>query len=207
MLKVIGLTGNIGSGKSTVARMFAELGALLLSADKVAREIVLPGNPILHEIVKAFGKEILYKDGTLNRARLGEIVFNDPEKRKLLEDLTHPAILKRLADQIETSRKNPALKDRVLLVEIPLLFEVNACCLVDQIILVVTEQSIQVKRLMKRSGISRKQALLRIASQWPIDTKIKQSHWIIYNNRSLKITQMQVNRVWNELKNDGSISG
>lgn len=201
-MKVIGLTGGVATGKSTVAAMFAELGAAIISADEIAREIVRPGQPALAEIVAAFGQEMLHPDGTLNRDRLGRVVFGSPEARKCLEAIAHPYILDRQSAQIEHLRAQPGSESLVAIVEAPLLFEANARGQVDRVVVVASEQKTQVARLTQRVHLSHEEALSRISAQWPLSEKIKRADWVIGTDCSLEDTRGQVREVWEQIGKD-----
>lgn len=191
---IIGLTGGIASGKSTVSAMLAELGAAIVDADQVAREVVLPGEPALREIVQTFGQAVLNEDGTLNRKKLGEIVFADEAKRKRLEGILHPAIREVMSGRISSlERENP---DRLVVADIPLLYESGLDRLYPEVLLVYVPQSVQLERLMKRNGYSEEEARQRLAAQLPIDEKKQKADWIIDNSGSLEDTREQVLQFW-----------
>ncbi|MFS8523229.1 MAG: dephospho-CoA kinase [Limnochordales bacterium] len=197
---VAGLTGGIASGKSTVARMFAELGAAVVSADEIAREIVEPGQPAWEEIRGAFGDEVLNPDGTLNRRRLGAIVFADEARRRRLERITHPRIREVMARRIE----DLAAGGTPVIAEIPLLFESEASLsLVDVVIVVYADPELQLERLMARDGLGREQAEARMAAQMPIEEKVMRADFVIDNDGDLERTRAQVRRVWEELARAG----
>lgn len=193
---VIGLTGGIASGKSTVAAMFAELGAVIVSADAIAREVVEPGEPALEEIRAAFGQEVFFPDGRLDRRRLGEIVFGDPERRRELEAILHPRIRARMWERIEA-----AVKDgRHVVAEIPLLFESQASrALVDVTVVVYADRDQQLARLMCRDGLTREQAEARLSAQLPLEEKARMADYVIDNRQDLARTREQVRRLWEEL--------
>lgn len=193
---VIGITGGMATGKSTVAQMFAEFGAELVSADHIAREIVLPGSPVLERIVQRFGADILMPDGSLDRAKLGEIVFSDPKARADLEAITHPEIIAILSDRIRHFRDSPRGRTGVLVAEIPLLFEVGLRALVDRVVVVAAEQPTQANRLINRNGVSRQRALARLKTQMPIERKIAEADWVVRNDGDLSETRRQVEQIW-----------
>jgi len=195
---VVGLTGGIASGKSTVSDMLEELGAPLIDFDLIARHVVEPGTRSLELIINYFGKQILAEDGTLDRKKLSKIVFQDFEKRKKLESFTHPPIYKEFFKQIdEIAKKNP---DAVIQVSIPLLIELNMQPAFDNVIVVYVSQKTQVERLAQRDGISIKEAANILKSQLPIDEKISFANFIINNENTVEETKKQVNKVWRELK-------
>lgn len=193
-MKVIGLTGGVGCGKSVVASMFRELGASIIDADRVARLVVEPGQPAWKEIVKGFGKEVLNPDGTINRSQLGEIVFRNREKREELNRITHPRIIERIKELIEEHRKGGV---EVVIVEAALIVEKGGMKpIISDLIVVTADEETQVRRLTQRVGLSREDALLRIKSQMPISEKIKHATYVIDNSGSVEETRERVKRVW-----------
>lgn len=193
---VAGLTGGIASGKSTVARMFAELGAAVISADEIAREIVQPGMPAAKDIRAAFGDDVFFPDGTLDRRRLGAVVFSDSAKRRLLERITHPRIREAMARRIDEA----AARGTPVIAEIPLLFETEASlALVDVVIVVYVPRHLQLQRLMARDGLSREDAEARIEAQLPLEDKVMRADFVIDNEGDEARTRAQVARVWEEL--------
>ncbi|MBX6395503.1 MAG: dephospho-CoA kinase [Alicyclobacillaceae bacterium] len=194
---IVGLTGGIASGKSTVSRMFAELGARVVDADRVAREVVEPGTPALAELVETFGKEILLPDGTLDRAKLGGMVFGHPERLARLNAIVHPRVRARMAELTrEMLAEDPAA---VVLWDVPLLIEGGLVEAVDVCVLVYVPQSVQLVRLMERNGLSRDEAMKRIQSQMPLEDKREYADYIIDNSQDIANTRRQVERVWWEL--------
>lgn len=193
---VAGLTGGIASGKSTVARMFGELGAMVVSADEIAREVVEPGMPALRDIRAAFGDDVFLADGTLDRQRLGAIVFHDAAKRRLLERITHPRIREVMRQRIDEA----AAGGRPVIAEIPLLFESEASlALVDVVIVVYVSRDVQLHRLMARDGLSEADATARIAAQLPLEDKVMRADYVIDNEGDPDRTRAQVARIWQEL--------
>jgi len=195
---VVGLTGGIASGKSTVSDMLEELGAPLIDFDLIARQVVEPGTRGLEAIVNYFGKQILAEGGTLDRKKLSEIVFQDFEKRKKLESITHPLIYEEFFKRIDViAKKDP---NAVIQVSIPLLIELNMQYDFDNLIIVYVSQKMQVERLAQRDGISIKEAANILKSQLPIDEKVGFANFIINNEKTIKETRKQVNKVWRDLK-------
>ncbi len=193
-MKIIGLTGNIACGKSVVAGMFRELGASVIDADQVARLVVEPGQPAWKEIVERFGEGVLNPDGTINRRRLGEIVFRDAEKREELNRITHPRIIEKIRELIEEHRKEGA---RVVIVEATLIVEKGGMKpIIGDLIVVTADEETQIMRLTQRVGLSREEALLRIKSQMPVSEKVKHATYVIDNSGDLEKTREQVKRVW-----------
>ena len=195
---VVGLTGGIASGKSTVSDILEKLGAPLIDFDLIARQVVEPGSHGLETIVNYFGKQILAENGTLDRKKLSKIVFQDFKKRKKLESFTHPPIYKEFFKQIDTiAKKDP---DAVIQVSIPLLIEQNMQYAFDNLIIVYVSQKTQIERLAQRDGISIKKAATILKSQLPIDEKVGFANFIINNENTVEETRKQVNKVWRELK-------
>jgi len=199
-VKIIGLTGNIASGKSAVGEMFKMLGATVIDADQAARSIVEPEKPAWKDIVDTFGSGALNPDGTIDREKLGEIVFNDEAKRKVLNDITHPRILEELSERIERNRlegKNAVIIEAALIVEKGgWLKEI-----IDALIVVSSDRESRIERLGSRSGYTREEALSRINSQMPSAQKEKHADFVIDNSGSLEDTQHQVLKVWENIIN------
>ncbi|MDX2441968.1 MAG: dephospho-CoA kinase [Desulfobacterales bacterium] len=195
---VVGLTGGIASGKSTVSDMLEELGAPLIDFDLIARQVVEPGTRGLEAIVNCFGKQILAEDGTLDRKKLSKIVFQNFKKRKKLESFTHPLIYEEFFKHMDAiAKKDP---DAVIQVSIPLLIEQSMQKAFDNLIIVYVSQKTQVERLVQRDGISIKEANNILKSQLPIDEKVGFANFIINNENTIEETRKQVNEVWRELK-------
>ncbi|MBG9453582.1 dephospho-CoA kinase [Lysinibacillus sphaericus] len=189
---IIGLTGSIASGKSTVVKMMTALGLPIVDADIVARDVVEPGTETLKLIVENFGQNILLEDGSLNRAKLGDIIFHEPVKRKMLNDIMHPAIRKEMLRQrdayIEGGEKH-------VVMDIPLLFENKLQHFVERIIVVSVSEEVQLRRLMERNNLSKEDALARMHSQLPMSVKEKGAHAVIYNNENLEQTEQQLKKI------------
>lgn len=197
---IIGLTGSIASGKSTVAKMITALGLPIVDADIVARDVVEPGAETLTLIAEQFGQDILLEDGTLNRVKLGDIIFHEPSKRKILNDIMHPAIRQEMLRQrdayIEAGNKH-------VVMDIPLLFESKLQHYVERIIVVSVSEEVQLRRLMKRNNLSKEDALARMHSQLPMSVKEKGADAVIYNNENLGQTEEQLKKIltkWNVLE-------
>ncbi len=199
-MKIIGLTGNIACGKSTVAAIFKELGATLIDADKVARDIVGKDKPALGKIINHFGNEILNKDGTLNREKLGSKVFNDKNQRQILNDITHPEIFKEINNLIEKYRSEG---QKIVIIEAALIVEREKLIkIIDKLIVVSTSKDIQIKRLKDRDGFSKEQAILRINSQIPIEEKIKHADYVIHNDSDISNIKNPVETIWKDLSSN-----
>jgi dephospho-CoA kinase len=192
-MRVIGLTGGIASGKSSVARMLEKLGAVIIDADLLAREVVAPGEPAYRAIVAAFGAGILNPDRTINRRALGGIVFADPEARSRLECITHPAIARMAEERIAELRlaELPAVFYMA-----PLLIEAGGTSRVDELWVVYVDGETQLQRLMTRDGSGREEALRRIAAQMPIEEKKIFGNVVIDNSGKPEETERQVRDIW-----------
>ena len=196
-MKVIGLTGNIGSGKSTVAEMFRQLGAKIIDADSIARKIVEPGQRTWKEIKDVFGDEVISSDQSIDRQKLGDIVFNDVSKRELLDNITHPKIfdeINNLVNEYEKDHSNVVIIEAALIIEKGGLLD-----LIDKLILVVVDEDTQTKRIKLRDDIPSDQIQSRIKSQMQISEKKKYADYIIDNNGSVLKTRTQVNKIWKEI--------
>lgn len=196
-MKIYGLTGNIGSGKSTVARMFRELGALTLDADEVAREIVLPGQPALAEIVASFGREILREDGTLDRGALGEVVFGNESRRERLNRITHPKILERIRERI-SARSG---ERRMVFVEASLIERKSGGLndLIEGLVVVTCPRELRERRVAERDGLSAEDVRLRMDSQVPEAEKASQADFMIENSSDMENLGAQVRALFKVL--------
>lgn len=196
-MKVIGLTGSIGSGKSTVSGFFEKLGAIVIDADQVSRQVVEPGSPALKELTVAFGENILNPDGSLNRTLVAEIVFSSDEKRELLNSIIHPIIFNEINSTIEKYREKGA---EIIILEAALILEKKGLIkLIDKLIVVSIDEETQKKRLEGRGDLSREQINARINSQLTNNEKIKYADYIIDNNQDLVNTREQVRKLWDKL--------
>jgi dephospho-CoA kinase len=195
---IIGLTGGIACGKSTVAAMLSERGAFVVDADRIAREVVMPDEPALAEVAAVFGQAVIRDDGTLDRRKLGEIVFADPDKRRRLEAILHPAIRERMWARIrEVKADEPG---RIVAADIPLLYETGQQGLYDGVLVVYAPRELQIQRLLARNPeLSEAQARERIDAQMDIERKKELADWVIDNSGSLESTKRQVEALWREL--------
>lgn len=196
-MKVIGLTGGIASGKSFVADILAACGAVIVDADRLAREVVEPGEPAYREIVAHFGEGVLMPDGTLDRKALGRIVFADPASRAVLERITHPAIAERASRRIELERDKGT---GVVFYVVPLLIEAGLESTVDEIWLVFVDAETQVQRLMKRDNVPREEALRKISAQMALDHKLAYADVVIDNSGAPEETERRVRDEWASLQ-------
>ncbi|MBL8037492.1 dephospho-CoA kinase [Nitrospira sp. CMX1] len=194
---LIGLTGGVATGKSTVAKMFKECGAIVIDADALAREVVRPGKPAWREIRRRFGQSILNADRTINRQALGSLVFRHPMQRRVLERIVHPRVAR---EQIKLTRE-AARKDRhaVVIYDVPLLFEAGIDKRVEKTIVVTVDQNTQIARLKKRNGLTRAEALRRIRSQMPLTQKIRRADMIIDGTLPRAVGRKQVRNVFEVL--------
>lgn len=191
---VLGVTGGIASGKSTVSTMLAELGSPIIDFDQLAREVVEPGQTAFNKIVDFFGRQVVTEDGTLDRKILSEIVFNDLEKRKKLESFTHPAIFELFGRRVnEMAREDP---ETVIQVAVPLLLELNLQYMFHKILVVHIPAEEQIQRLAERDGISLDEASNILKAQLPIDEKPGYADFVIDNRGSLEETRRQVEDLW-----------
>jgi dephospho-CoA kinase len=195
---LVGLTGGIATGKSTVAGMFKRCRAMVIDADALAREVVQPGKPAWREIVKAFGKTVLNPDRTLNRQALGEKVFGHPAKLRQLEHIIHPRVAReqrRLTRQ--AARTDP---NAVVIYDVPLLFEAGIDTRVDTIIVVTADRETQIARLKKRNGLSRSEALRRIKSQMPLAEKRRRADYTLSGTLPLPQLKKQVRSLYQSFR-------
>jgi dephospho-CoA kinase len=197
-LLVLGVTGGIASGKTTVARMLEELGAPIIDFDLLARQVAAPGEPAFQEIVAYFGEGVVGEDGRLDRKRLSGIVFQNPDQRRILEGMTHPRILEAFRDRIrQLAQEDPGA---VVQAVVPLLFEVGLDPLVHKILVVYVSPDTQIQRLMRRDGIGREEARRILDAQMPIDEKAARADFVIHNEGGLDETRKQVTALWQQLK-------
>lgn len=199
---VIGLTGGIASGKSTVSGMLAGLGAAIIDADRLTREVQSPGSEGLREIEEAFGGEVILPDGSLNRRRLGQIIFHDKDSLELLDSIVHPRVIERTREilrQMQTAAKEDG-RVHIAVVDAPLLLEAGVDKIVDEVWVVALPREEQAKRLMRREGYSRDEALSRIDSQMPLEEKEKRAEHIIDNRGTVLETREQVFTLWQSLE-------
>lgn len=195
MSLVIGLTGGIASGKSTVSAMFTDMGITVIDADIEARLAVEPGEKAYNDIVSHFGTDILEDDRTINRPKLGEIIFNNEEKRLLLNSIVHPAVRERMAQK---RKQAEAADEKAVVLDIPLLFESKLTGLVEKIIVVYVDEQTQLERLMKRNGFSEEEASARIKSQMPLKDKVSLADAVIDNTGNIEQSKQQLMEILTE---------
>jgi len=191
-MRVFGLTGNFGSGKSTVASMFLRAGIPVLDADRISREVTAPGGSAYPAVVREFGRRILLPDGSIDRGKLAEIVFADPGRRARLEAITHPAILEAMKAALEDLSRDGY---RAAVVEAALIHESGRKGLFDAVIFVRCDEETQLRRVMARDGVSRERATLRLRAQMGAEAKAARSDHVIDNSGSPEETRAQVERL------------
>jgi dephospho-CoA kinase len=194
----IAITGGAGSGKSTVARMFAELGAEVLDADQVSREAVVVGAPAWQELRRLYGEDYFNPDGTLNRSRLAQRVFNDPEERRRLEGLIHPLVVQ------EIMARAAALEGRgvqLVMVEVPLLYESGREAGFDRVVVVSAPEPERIRRLRERDRRGEAEIRGILQAQWPLKDKVARADYVVDNGGELGRTRQQVKNIWEKLKN------
>lgn len=199
MKMVVGLTGGVASGKSLVSGEFKKLGALIIDADAVAREITVKGTQAYAAIVREFGGGILKEDGSIDRKALGRIVFSDGVKLSLLNKLTHPEIIARIRRGIEELKKN--CPEQLIVVDAALLIEAGLHREMDRVIVVYADTERQTERIMKRDGLTREEAKERINAQMPIGEKVRLADYVIDNNNGIDRAVAEARAVYEKLKN------
>lgn len=193
----LGVTGGPATGKSLVSAELSRLGAALIDADLVAREVLAPGTPVFREVVRAFGPTVLRADGSLDREALAGIVFSDYGRLKELTSLTHPEILRIIRARMDGLEKNGGA--RVIVVDAPLLFESGLDRDVDSVVVVFTDEAVEVERLMARSGLDEAGALRVIGSQMPLEEKKRRADFLIDNNGPMEETLRQVREIYEKV--------
>lgn len=196
----LGLTGGIGSGKSLVARQLRDLGAAVVDADVIAREVVVPGSPAYDDILEAFGPGVVRPDGAIDRGALGARIFSDAEARRTLNALTHPHIRRRMAEEAARLSAMPSVD--VIVFDIPLLLETTdgRDIELDGIVVVDAAEDVRVARLMARDALAEAEARRRLAAQIPLSQKVTRADWVIDNNGPPERTGEQVRALWKILQ-------
>lgn len=197
MSLVVGLTGGIASGKSMVSNLLKERNIPVVDADLIARKVVEPGTPAYQKIIEVFGNDILHDDGTINRKKLGSIIFAQEEKRKQLNQIVHPAVRERMLSERDAWI---AAEEEMIVLDIPLLFESRLTSFVEKVIVVYVTEETQLKRLMERDKSSREEALNRIHSQLSIEEKATMADAVIDNNGTVQETERQLDRLLKKWK-------
>lgn len=189
---IIGLTGTFGSGKSTVAHLFQELGACVLSADAIAHEVLIPGGPHFKEVAALFPEALAAKSGALDRKKIAEIVFREPDRRKTLEAVAHPYVFQRFLDEINEA------EEKVILLDVPLLFETGFNRFCDQTIVVKASEAVIQRRLLEK-GFTEKEIKQRQNAQMSLEEKLKRANGVIDNSGTLEETKREVDQAWKRL--------
>ncbi|MBN2075935.1 MAG: dephospho-CoA kinase [Dehalococcoidales bacterium] len=200
-MKIIGLTGGIGSGKSTAAEILAEFGAKVIDADKVAHEVFNPGTEGLEKVVETFGEEVLNSNGEIDRKKLGEIVFNNPSALANLNEIIHPRAYELTKSRLEKFRRQGT---EVVVLEVILLVEAGWDHLVDEIWVTVAKEDTVVKRLQESRGLTKEEILTRIHAQTPNEERTKYADVIIENDGSYEELKAKLNELWNRIKDKKS---
>jgi dephospho-CoA kinase len=194
----VGLTGGIACGKSTVAQILVQKGALLIDADQLAREAVKPGEPAWKEITAWLGEGVLTRDGSLDRRKIANLVFNNEPALQRLNQIVHPRVMELF--QVRSRELGEHCPGKIQIWDIPLLFEAGYRGYVDFIVVVASSREVQIKRLAERNGLSREEALNRINAQQDLQAKINAADYVIYNNDTLETLEKQVNLLWEKLE-------
>jgi dephospho-CoA kinase len=194
---VIGLTGGIASGKSTVAGLFALKGVPVLDADLEARSVLARGSPLLEEVRREFGETALTSEGGLNRRALADLIFRDSRARQRLNELTHPAIIEGLKQRLDAMRREG--RHQVAIVVAPLLFEAGMKAWFDRVMVVWASEREQVRRLMARDNLQESEAWLRVRAQMPLQDKKALADWVIDTEAGQEAVQRQVEQIWQEV--------
>ena len=194
-MKLIGLTGGVGSGKSTVAEMFRELGATVIDADTAAHEVYAPGTPGFDAVVREFGEEYV-RDGAVDRARLGALVFNDLDALRRLHAIVHPLVRDWLAARTAEAAERG---DEIVIQDVPLLYENDLAHLFSSVVLVYAPAEVQLERLVKGRGVPPDRARAMIANQMPIDEKRDRAHHVVDNSGTEEETRRQVEEIWAQM--------
>ena len=195
---IVGLTGGVASGKTTVSQALKEEGAYIIDADRIARDLVRPHAPAWKKLVRAFGKEILREDGSIHRKKLADKVFADLSQRKLLNRILHPRIKKEIEQKAkEIGRKDP---EAIVVIDAPLLVELGDHRQMDKLIVVTSTRKQQMERLKERDGINREEALRMFSSQMSVEDKVRLADFVIRNEGSFQETKKKTRKIFQELK-------
>jgi dephospho-CoA kinase len=195
-MKKVGLTGNIGTGKTTVAWMFEEQGARLLNADSIAHETIAPQTAVWKHLFDRYGKKVMMQDQIINRKALAQIIFSDDTERKFVESIIHPKVHDELTKRIADLKRNGT---QLLIVEVPLLFETRWDKEMDSIIVVSCDIEQQIKRCQDKFGLTREEVMMRIKAQRSIEEKMSKADYIVDNSGSMNETMIQVRRIYSSL--------
>lgn len=192
---IVGLSGGIATGKTSVARIFSLLGALIIDADMIARKVVEPKGKAWQEVVASFGEEVLNEDLSINRQRLAELAFSQKALLQRLNEITHPEIIA----EIEKQLKEMQTEGRIIILDAPLLIEAGLTNLVDKLIVVSASEETQMERLVKRNGLTKKAVENRISAQMPLPEKIAKADIVIDNDGSEEELEEKVGQIWRQM--------
>lgn len=193
---VIGVTGGIATGKSTTARFLSEYGAIIIDADEISREIVYPHSKVWQRIISQFGRDILCEDESINRAKLAEIVFSDPAKLKILNEITHSAVIDVIKQRLKELESGA---QKAVVIDVPLLIEADMQSLVDVLVVVIAKEDTQRERLRDR-GLNPDEATKRIRAQMSLSKKVELADYVIENDGTLEDLKNRVEILWENLK-------
>jgi dephospho-CoA kinase len=196
-MKIIGLTGGIATGKSTVAEMFRNANIPLIDTDVIAKEVLNKGSVGYLEVVDYFTEDILHTDKEINRKKLGRIIFTNSKKLKKLNSIVHPKVKDFVLTEIE---KNRQMNKELVIIDVPLLYESGFDSLVDEVIVVYVDQELQVQRLMDREQITKEYAMMKIKAQLPLEEKVKKATYVIDNSSSILDTKKQFTKILAEIE-------
>ncbi len=183
---VLAITGGFGTGKTTVAGYFRRFGARVVDADRIVHNLIKPGSRVYKKIVTGFGREVLKKNRSIDRASLAKAVFGDRKLLKKLNRIIHPQVIKIIKREIASAR------EKIVVLDVPLLFEAGLQGLADKVVVVKASREIQLRRIFKKTSLSRKDILMRIKAQLPLSTKVRRADFVIDNNRTQNWTKKQV---------------
>ena len=196
---LVGLTGGLGAGKSTVARMLADRGAVVVDADELARRAIDPGSPGFHKVVRVFGDDVVAEDGSIDRRALARIVFDDPEARRALESITHPEVFRLLAQEVEGRRDT----DDVVVFDAPLIVETGFDAATDVLVVVTLDPALQLERVVAR-GMDRAEAEARIAAQASPKEREARADEVVRNDGDLEDLERRVAALWERLRREAA---
>lgn len=193
------LTGGIGSGKSTVATMFAQLGAVIIDADAISHQLMQPGEAVLAAVTEEFGTSILHPNGTLNRPALASLAFSNDNARERLNTIVHPAIREQANELVQQAVLDPSFSG-IIIDDVPLLFETGRAAYFDAVVVIYSDIDTRLKRLQEIRGLSESDARARIASQATDTERASIATWVIDNNCTLESTRTQVINIWSQMR-------
>lgn len=198
--KVIGLTGGIGSGQTSAARIFKKLGCKTIDVDMKAKEVIRRDNFVKSEIRKTFGNDVFFRDGRLNRKKLAEIVFNDSAKIQLLNKIVHPRMVEKMVEEMETARFSGNYP--LVIVDAALIYEISIESIFDQVIVVYCDKKQRIRRVMQRDNMTKEHILARMNQQIPLEDKRKWADFVIENRGSQEVLEKNVEKIFDQLVAD-----